>query len=344
MKDFSKFISSSEEIINEAKLGKMFILVDDEARENEGDLIIPAEFVTAENMNFMIKHCSGIICLAMSKKHSDFMQIFPMVQENKSSYSTPFGISIEAKNGITTGVSAADRATTIIAATKKNATKEDIVSPGHIFPLIAKEGGVFVREGHTEASVDVCVLAGLSGCAAICEIMNGDGTVAKMPELVEFATKNQIKIGTISDLINHRSKTERFLVRNTEMLLKDGSKLIKFKEKESDLEHFAIIKGDVQKSVVRIQCFNLFDEITGESNFFEIFNSLKEKYENLTFVIINNGKNWSPSDVSVKEYGKGAEILKDLGLAKIKLLTRTKGRHFHSLSGFGILIQEEILI
>jgi 3,4-dihydroxy 2-butanone 4-phosphate synthase/GTP cyclohydrolase II len=343
MLDYRKFISSSEEIINDAKLGKMFILVDDENRENEGDLIIPAEFVTPENINFMIKNCSGIICLSMSQSKANTLGINPMVQDNKSAYSTPFGVSIEAKTGITTGVSAADRTSTIIAATKTNATKDDIVSPGHIFPLIAKDGGVLVREGHTESSVDVCTLAGLSGCAAICEIMNTDGTISKMEELVEFSKKHNIKIGTIADLISYRRKRERFLSRISETSLEDGIKIVTFREKENQLEHFAILQGDASKALVRLQAFNLFDEISGNGTF-NILNSLKKQHPNLVIILINNGKNWKSSEFEIKEYGKGAEILQDLGFEKIKLLTRVKGRHFKSLSGFGIEIEEEILI
>ena len=192
MTNYKSFISSTEEIINEAKLGKKFILVDDESRENEGDLIIPAEFITAESVNFMIKNCSGIICLAITKAKAEVLDLKPMVENNKSAYTTPFAISIEAKNGISTGVSASDRASTIIAATKMGASRDDIVSPGHIFPLIAKDGGVLVRAGHTEASVDITLLAGLSGAAAICEVINEDGTMSRMPDLIEFAKKHDL--------------------------------------------------------------------------------------------------------------------------------------------------------
>ena len=206
MKDYSNFISPIEEVIEDARMGKPFVLVDSESRENEGDLVIPAEFVTPENINLMIRHCSGIICLTVTQERADILGLRPMVENNQSAFSTPFAISIEARRGVTTGVSAFDRAHTIKMATKLDAQKNDIVSPGHIFPLVAKNGGVLEREGHTEASVDVCKLAGLSGFAAICEIMNPDGTMSRLPEIIEFAKKMNVKIGTIEDLVTYRRK------------------------------------------------------------------------------------------------------------------------------------------
>lgn len=200
------YISPIEEIIKDAKNGKQFILVDSEDRENEGDLIIPAEFITPENINFMIKNCSGIICLTITQQQANRLNLKPMVENNQSAFSTPFAVSIEAKTGITTGVSAFDRAHTIKVASNLNASSEDIVSPGHIFPLIAKNGGVLEREGHTEGAVDICKLAGLSGFAAICEVMNADGTMSRLPELIEFAKKIDVKIGTIQDLVEFRKK------------------------------------------------------------------------------------------------------------------------------------------
>jgi 3,4-dihydroxy 2-butanone 4-phosphate synthase/GTP cyclohydrolase II len=343
MLDRSSIISSTTQIIEEAKQGKPFILVDGEDRENEGDLVIPAEFVTPENIAFMIKHCSGIICLTMTKQKAESLDLKPMVEHNKSAFSTPFTVSIEAKHGITTGVSAVDRVTTIKTAIKDRASPNDLVSPGHIFPLVAQDGGVLVRAGHTESSVDICKLAGLSGCAVICEIMNEDGTMSRLPELSEFAKKHNIKIGTISDLIGYREKNETFLKRTFETDLKNGSKLICFAEKYSNLEHFAIIKGDIAKAVVRIQSFNLFDEISGEVQL-GLLDGLKNKYENLVFIIINNGRNWSIAETNVKDYGKGAEILKHLGLMKVKLLTKKVGRNFAGIEGFGITIEDEILI
>lgn len=343
--DYKQFIASTEEIIKEASLGKKFILVDSEERENEGDLIIPAEFISPEAINFMIKSCGGLICLTITKKKAESLELKPMVAENKSSFSTPFAVSIEAKNGVESGVSAFDRSHTIKTAAAESATSLDIVSPGHIFPLIAKDGGVLVRAGHTEASVDICKLAGLSGSAVICEVMNEDGTMARMPQLIEFAKKHGVKIGTISDLIEYRRKNEKLLKQNPEpIILQDGCQLIRFEETHEELEHFAIVKGDIKKALVRIQSFNLFEEITKDESQLGLLKKLKSKYENLVFVIINNGRNWKPSETSVRDYGKGAEILKHLGLEKVKLLTKTKGRNFAGISGFGITIEEEILI
>jgi 3,4-dihydroxy 2-butanone 4-phosphate synthase/GTP cyclohydrolase II len=336
-------ISPIEEIINSAKLGKPFILIDEEDRENEGDLVIPSEFVTEENIAFMLRHCSGIICLTITKQRADLLELSPMVVNNRSAFSTPFAVSIEAKTGITTGVSAKDRARTIALATAKNASKDDIVSPGHIFPLIAKDGGVLVRAGHTEASIDICKLAGLSGFAVICEMMNEDGTMSRLPEMIEFAKKYDIKIGTISDLIEYRRRTEKLLIKTFETVLQDGSKLLTFKEKHEDLEHFAIIKGDLTKAVVRIQSFNLFDELTGGVQL-DLLPKLKLKYEDLVFIVINNGRNWNAQEKNVKDYGKGAEILKHIGLTNIKLLTHKVGRNFTGISGFGIKIEDEILL
>jgi 3,4-dihydroxy 2-butanone 4-phosphate synthase/GTP cyclohydrolase II len=338
-----QIISPIEEIIHSAKIGKPFILVDGEDRENEGDLVIPSEFVNEENIAFMLRHCSGIICLTITKERADLLDLQPMVANNRSAFSTPFAVSIEGKTGITTGVSAKDRARTVALATAKNATKDDIVSPGHIFPLIAKDGGVLVRAGHTEASVDICKLAGLSGFAIICEMMNVDGTMSRLEEMAKFSRKYDIKIGTIADLIEYRSKNENLLIKTFETSLNDGSKLITFKEKHEYLEHFAIIKGDVSKAFVRIQSFNLFDEITGGIQL-DLLPKLKKEYENLVFIVINNGRNWNERETNVRDYGKGAEILKHLGLTNIKLLTRKMGRNFAGISGFGIKIEEELLI
>lgn len=203
------YISDIETILKEVKCGRPFILVDDEDRENEGDLIIPAEFVTPENINLMIRNCSGIICLSITSLQAKKLSLSPMVLDNKSAFSTPFAVSIEAKVGVSTGVSAFDRTCTIKAAIGEDAKKEDLVSPGHIFPLIATEGGVLAREGHTEGSVDICRLAGLFPAAAICEVMNTDGTMARMPDLIKFASQHNFKITTIENLVKYRIKTEQ---------------------------------------------------------------------------------------------------------------------------------------
>ena len=205
------YLSPIENIIDEAKAGKMFILVDAEDRENEGDLVIPAIDATPDAINFMAKHGRGLICLPLAEEKADHLNLKLMSDDNKSRHKTPFTVSIEAKEGISTGISAKDRSTTIQTAINPQAREEDIVTPGHIFPLKAKDGGVLVRAGHTEAAVDISRLAGKDPSAVICEIMNDDGTMARLPELIEFAKIHDLKIGTIADLINYRINNDHII-------------------------------------------------------------------------------------------------------------------------------------
>src|SRR5271156_5167259 len=210
------YISSAAEIIDEARAGRIFILVDDEDRENEGDLVIPAQFATPDAINFMAKHARGLICLAMTKNRCERLGLPLMSQANGSRHETAFTVSIEAREGVTTGISAADRARTIAVAINSELGREDIVTPGHIFPLKARDGGTLVRAGHTEAAVDIARLAGLTPAGVICEIMNDDGTMARLPDLVAFAQRHNLKLGTIADLIAHRRVTERLVKRVAE--------------------------------------------------------------------------------------------------------------------------------
>ncbi|HEY1858112.1 3,4-dihydroxy-2-butanone-4-phosphate synthase, partial [Acidocella sp.] len=205
------YIASAPEIIEEARAGRLFILVDDEDRENEGDLVIPAQFATPDAINFMAKHARGLICLAMTKNRCERLGLPLMSQANGSRHETAFTVSIEAREGVTTGISAADRAHTIAVAINSELGREDIVSPGHVFPLMARDGGTLVRAGHTEAAVDIARLAGLIPAGVICEIMNDDGTMARLPDLVAFAQRHNLKLGTIADLIGHRRRTERLV-------------------------------------------------------------------------------------------------------------------------------------
>jgi 3,4-dihydroxy 2-butanone 4-phosphate synthase / GTP cyclohydrolase II len=202
-------VSPTEEVLAEARAGRMFILVDDEDRENEGDLVIPAQFATPEVINFMAKHARGLICLAMTEHRVAQLGLPPMVQTNGTRHQTAFTVSVEAREGVTTGISAYDRARTIAVAIDPKLGREDIVTPGHVFPLVARDGGVLVRAGHTEAAVDVVRLAGLNPAGVICEIMNDDGTMARMPDLAAFARRHGLKLGTIADLIAYRRRTER---------------------------------------------------------------------------------------------------------------------------------------
>src|SRR5919112_5639539 len=213
--NFADFLSPSAELIEEAQRGRMFILVDDEARENEGDLVIPAQFATPDAINFMARFARGLICLAMTRHRVEQLGLPLMAAANGTRHSTAFTVSIEAKEGVTTGISAADRAHTIAVAVNPEMGREHIVTPGHVFPLMARDGGTLVRAGHTEAAVDIARLAGLNPAGVICEIMNDDGTMARLPDLVTFAQHHNLKLGTIADLIAHRRRTER-LVRRVE--------------------------------------------------------------------------------------------------------------------------------
>src|SRR5580704_17179843 len=212
-RSLSEYLCSAEDLVEEARNGRMFILVDDEDRENEGDLVIPAQFATPEAVNFMARHARGLICLALTRHRVEQLGLPLMSQSNGTRHQTAFTVSIEAREGVTTGISAADRARTIAVAVNPEFGRDDIVTPGHIFPLMAREGGTLVRAGHTEASVDIARLAGLSPAGVICEIMNDDGSMARLPDLVAYAQRHNLKLGTIADLIAHRRRTERLVKR-----------------------------------------------------------------------------------------------------------------------------------
>ena len=244
--------NSIEKIISDAKKGKMYILVDDESRENEGDLVFPAKNVTAEKINFMAKYGRGLICLALDGLQAKKLNLNYMSPKNESRNQTAFTVSIEAKKGISTGISAKDRATTIKVATKSNVSKKDIVSPGHVFPIVAREGGVLIRAGHTEASVDICKLAKKNPSAVICEIMNEDGSMAKRDDLFEFAKKHKLSIGKIEDLISYRLKKENFIKLKKTSQITIGKQSFKIKIFENIIdgsEHFALIKGKITKKI-----------------------------------------------------------------------------------------------
>lgn len=245
-------LSKIEDIIADAKAGRMFILVDDENRENEGDLVIPAEKATPEVINFMAKHGRGLICLAMDRERVEDLGIPLMAQHNGTRHQTAFTVSIEAREGVTTGISAADRAHTIQTAIDPAKTKYDIVSPGHIFPLVSRDGGVLVRAGHTEAAVDIARLAGLNPSGVICEIMSDDGTMARLPELIKFAGEHKIKIATIADLIEYRRKNEKLIERIAETELETdyagNFKLVVYRSKLEYAEHIALVKGEWPES------------------------------------------------------------------------------------------------
>jgi len=268
--ELKRAISPVPEIIEEAREGRMFILVDAEDRENEGDLVIPAQFATPGAVNFMAKHGRGLICLALTAERTRELGLEPMARRNQTKLGTAFTVSIEAREGITTGISAADRARTIAVAIDPTKGADDIVSPGHVFPLMAREGGVLVRAGHTEASIDIARQAGLNPSAVICEIMNDDGTMARLPELVAFAQFHNLKIGAIDDLIAYRSQHDRFVQKLHEGAFETkigaGFRLAVFRNKLDGVEHAALVKGEIKAekpTLVRVHRIDFAADIMG---------------------------------------------------------------------------------
>tara|TARA_B100000989_G_scaffold119281_1_gene87811 strand:- start:69 stop:1169 length:1101 start_codon:yes stop_codon:yes gene_type:complete len=357
-----------ETIINIAKKGGMYILVDDEKRENEGDLVISTSDTNAKNINFMARYGRGLICLALDSLQAKKLNLSLMSPVNQSRNQTAFTISIEAKKGITTGISAKDRAKTIKVASRKNVNKRDIVSPGHVFPIIAKDGGVLVRAGHTEASVDISKLAKKNNSAVICEIMNEDGTMAKGLELFDFAKKHKLKIGKIEDLISYRLKKEKLvkLKKSSEIKVKNQKYKIKIYENLLDgSEHFALIKGSLKKSViprVRVISSNVvYNYLINQklpNSFNKTINYFK-KYSNCVLIFIKDTNlnsvtqtlktfktkkfNKKGKDNLIRNYGIGAQIIKDLKINKMILITKTPKKVI-GLEGYNIKITKQELI
>ena len=360
--------SSIESIINIAKKGGMFILVDDEKRENEGDLVISTSDTNSKNINFMAKYGRGLICLALDSLQAKRLNLSLMSPVNQSRNQTAFTISIEAKKGITTGISAKDRSRTIKIASNKNVNKKDIVSPGHIFPIIAKDGGVLVRAGHTEASVDISKLAKKNNSAVICEIMNEDGSMAKGSDLFNFAKKHKLKIGKIKDLISYRLKKEKLirLKKSSEIKVKNQDYRIKIYENLLDgSENFALIKGSIKKGVtprVRVISSNIvYNYLINQkipSSFNKTLNYFR-RFNNCVLVFINNSNFKSVSqklkknsnrnihkknsDNLIRNYGIGAQIIKDLKIKRMILITKTPKKVI-GLDGYDIKITKQELI
>jgi 3,4-dihydroxy 2-butanone 4-phosphate synthase/GTP cyclohydrolase II len=268
--EFKRAISAIPEIVEEAREGRMFILVDEEDRENEGDLVIPAQFATPAQVNFMAKHGRGLICLALTPERAETLGLDPMTPRNQTRMGTAFTVSIEAREGVSTGISAHDRAHTIATAIDPTKDRRDIVSPGHVFPLTAREGGTLVRAGHTEASVDIARLAGLNPSAVICEIMNDDGTMARLPELVAFAQFHNLKIGAIDELIAYRRVTERLVekIADTPFEVRGGKgfRLVVFRNKLDGVEHAALVKGEIaadKPTLVRVHRIDFAADVMG---------------------------------------------------------------------------------
>jgi len=354
----------TETIIDEARNGRMFILVDDESRENEGDLIIPGQMATPDAINFMARHGRGLICLALTKDRADQLRLEPMARTNRSRNETAFTVSIEAKEGISTGISAADRARTIAVAIDSNNEADALVSPGHVFPLVARPGGVLVRAGHTEAAVDVSRLAGLNPSGVICEIMRDDGSMARLDDLMDFARAHGLKIGTIRDLIAYRLKKDHLVERVATSPIKASSgadwQVHVFRDKSSGEEQLALVHGTIdtdQPVLVRMHSLDLFADVLGEagSRSGRLHGAMRAIEEHGSGVLValhaaapgslsrsidlRSGKPVEAGD-AVRGYGTGAQILAALGIHDMILLTNTH----HSpvaLSGYGLAIVEE---
>jgi len=356
------------EIIEEARNGRMFILVDDEDRENEGDLIIPAQMATPQAINFMATHGRGLICLALAKQRVEQLGIDLMSSQNRTRHETAFTISIEAREGVTTGISAADRARTISVAIDGSKGAQDIVTPGHVFPLVARDGGVLVRAGHTEASVDISRLAGLNASAVICEIMNEDGTMSRMDDLVRFARQHDLKVGTIRDLIAYRREHDHLIERRSEKAFAShwggDWQAICFYNKATREETLALVKGKIdpkKPTLVRMQLLSIFPDVFAEIG--ERESMVRRSMELIAeegcgaLVLINrpvpdfvsramriSGQDDSPRQAKdspeQRDYGGGAQILAELGVRDMVLLTNNS-RSLVALEGYGLSIVGE---
>jgi len=380
MSPHSAFLSPIEDVIEDARQGRMFILVDDEGRENEGDLVIPAEKADADAVNFMARYGRGLICLSMTRDRVEKLGLPYMAPRNQSPHQTAFTVSIEARVGVSTGISAADRARTIAVAIDPTMGRHDIVSPGHVFPLVAQDGGVLVRAGHTEAAVDISRLAGMNPSGVICEIMNDDGTMARMPDLVTFAQEHGLKIATIADLIAYRRRKEKLVetIAETNMTSRFGGdfKVKIYANRIGHAEHLALVCGDVsgdEPVLVRMHQHNLLADSLGDTtpgHFFggeararggELEASMRliaKKGRGIVVIIREpatdalsqgvlerEGQATSVPIHELRQYGVGAQILFDLGARNIILLSNTK-RTVVGLDGYGITLvgQEPIPI
>ena len=353
-------ISPIQDIIADIRAGKMVILVDEEDRENEGDVIIASDFITPEAINFMVTHCRGLVCLTITEERSRQLGLTQMARDNKTPYGTAFTVSIEAAEGVTTGISAADRARTVQAAVAKNAGPDDIVQPGHIFPITAKPGGVLVRAGHTEAGCDLGALAGLEPSSVICEILKEDGTMARLPDLIEFAKLHGLKIGTIADLIHYRSEHETLVepLRVKTVQTPHGEfQLHAFHDRVADEVHLALVKGEIkadQETLVRVHepvsVLDFLDPAGGVHTVsIDQAQQALAKHGSGVIVLLHRPQSGSdlraalcpekaaapaPKKWDPRIYGIGAQILRQLGVRKMKLLSSP--RRMPSMTGFGL--------
>src|SRR5688500_16375940 len=356
------FLSSPEELIDEARNGRMFILVDDEDRENEGDLVIPAQMATPDAINFMAKHGRGLICLALSKQRVDQLGLGLMSRHNGTRHETAFTTSIEAKDGVTTGISAADRARTIAVAIDSSKGPGHVVTPGHVFPLVARDGGVLVRAGHTEAAVDVARLAGLNPSGVICEIMKDDGTMARLDDLMSFAQLHGLKIGSIRDLIAYRRRYDHLVqqVNETRIVSTHGGEWTAktYINKAEYAEHLVLQKGRVEPgkaTLVRMHGLSIFTDMLGEGEragqLQRAMKIIGDEGAGIVVIIRDNTPDrltkmiarraeGAPSDMEQRDYGIGAQILVDLGVHEMVLLTNSH-RTFVGLDGYGLEVVGE---
>ncbi len=358
--DLSAYLASAEGLIEEARAGRMFVLVDDEDRENEGDLVVPAQFATPDASNFMATHARGLICLALARPRVEQLGLPLMSQSNGTRHQTAFTVSIEAREGVTTGISAADRARTVAVAINPEAGRDDIVTPGHVFPLMAREGGTLVRAGHTEAAVDIARLAGLNPAGVICEIMNDDGSMARLPDLVAFAQRHALKLGTIADLIAHRRRTERLIRRVQEGTLAHAIggewRIVVYATTLDYAEHIALVKGDLSGAappLVRMHAVNLLTDMLGEPEQSDLHGAMRmiAREGRGAVVLIRETR---PDALSqrvrlltgaarpqreLRDYGIGAQILLDLGVTDMVLLSNHV-RTIVGLDGYGLSVAD----
>jgi len=360
-------VSPIQDIVADIRAGKMVILVDDEERENEGDLVLAAEFVSAEAINFMARYGRGLICLTLTEERCRQLELPPMVANNRAPHRTAFTVSIEAAEGVTTGISAADRAQTVRAATRADASAIDIVQPGHIFPLMAQPGGVLVRAGHTEAGCDLASLAELMPASVICEILKDDGEMARLPDLIEFAATHGLKVGTIADLIHYRSRTEKLVTRTYERAIETFHgpfRLIAFSDKISEATHFALVRGSVtgdEDTLVRVHepwsAADLLD-IRSERHSWNLNDAMAAVARNGSGVIVllhrpesgadllgriraADGVTAAPAMVALRTFGIGAQILRDLGVMRMRVMALP--RKMPSMVGFDLEVTSYVM-
>ncbi len=357
-------LSKIEEVIEDASKGKIFILVDDEDRENEGDLCVLGEHASPEAINFMAKYGRGLICLSLTRIQSEKLGLSLMERRNEGRFETAFTVSIEASDGVTTGISAGDRSLTIKTAINLNVSKNEITTPGHVFPLIAKDGGTLIRAGHTEAVVDIAKLANSNPSGVICEIMKDNGEMARLPDLIKFSKKHKIKIASISDLISYRRKHEFYIRRVSESILesKFGGiwRVIVFKNIIDNSEHIALVKGMINKIdtiLVRVHALDLLSDVLGDQSSHRTGSELSSAMETISnnksgiIILIRDLSSESLSNKfsrntnistknlkSIRDYGVGAQILLDLGVKNMTILSNTKATAI-GLDGFGLSIK-----